>query len=350
VTHNLHNLYTLRGAKVRDALRWSGYIDEAIGLFGEAEVVFASHHWPVWGNERVVAFLKQQRDLYRYIHDQTLRLANAGRRPQEIAEELELPESLQQVFATRGYYGTARHNAKGVYQYYFGWYDGNPAHLDPLPPVEAGRRYVEAMGGAAAVLDRAREAFGRGEYRWVTMLLDHLVFAEPGNAQARELLASAYDQLGYQAESGVWRDVYLTGAFELRHGVQPSQTNLASAAGLLQRLPLELFFASVATRLDGREAEGRDTKINLVFTDVGESWVLWLENAVLHHRRGDPAPDAAATVRLTRDLLLRLVTGQAGLRELVFSDDLSVDGSRLELLGFLSLLDRPGGAFPIVTP
>jgi alkyl sulfatase BDS1-like metallo-beta-lactamase superfamily hydrolase len=350
VTHNLHNLYTLRGAKVRDALRWSGYIDEAIGLFGEAEVVFASHHWPVWGNERVVAFLKQQRDLYRYIHDQTLRLANAGRRPQEIAEELELPESLQQVFATRGYYGTARHNAKGVYQYYFGWYDGNPAHLDPLPPVEAGRRYVEAMGGAAAVLDRAREAFGRGEYRWVTMLLDHLVFAEPGNAQARELLASAYDQLGYQAESGVWRDVYLTGAFELRHGVQPSQTNLASAAGLLQRLPLELFFASVATRLDGREAEGRDTKINLVFTDVGESWVLWLENAVLHHRRGDPAPDAAATVRLTRDLLLRLVTGQAGLRELVFSDDLSVDGSRLELLGFLSLLDAPGGSFPIVTP
>ncbi len=350
VTHNLHNLYTLRGAKVRDALRWSGYIDEAIGLFGAAEVVFASHHWPVWGNERVITYLKQQRDLYRYIHDQALRLANAGQTPQEIAEALELPDSLRPVFATRGYYGTVRHNAKGVYQYYFGWYDGNPAHLDPLPPVEAGRRYVEAMGGAAAVLEQARGAFERGEYRWVAMLLDHLVFAEPENVRARELLAAAYDQLGYQAESGVWRDVYLTGALELRHGAQASPTSLASAAGLLQRLPLELFFASLATRLDGREAQGRDTKINLVFTDVGETWVLSLENAVLHHQRSDPAPDAAATVRLTRDLLLRLVTGQAGLRELVFSDELSVDGSRLELLAFLSLLDRPGGSFPIVTP
>jgi alkyl sulfatase BDS1-like metallo-beta-lactamase superfamily hydrolase len=206
------------------------------------------------------------------------------------------------------------------------------------------------MGGADAVLARAREAFERGEYRWVAMLLDHLVFAEPGNQQARELLAAAYDQLGYQAESGVWRDVYLTGALELRHGAHAAATNLASARGLLDRLPLELFFASVATRLDGAEAQGRDTKINLVFTDLGETWVLWLENAVLHHRRGEPAPDAAATVRLTRDLLLRLVTGEAGVRELVFSDDLSVEGSRLELLGFLSLLDRPGGTFPIVTP
>jgi alkyl sulfatase BDS1-like metallo-beta-lactamase superfamily hydrolase len=350
VSHNMHNLYTLRGAKVRDALRWSEYIDEAIRIFPDAEVVFASHHWPVWGRERVVHYLEKQRDTYRFLHDQTLRLANAGLTPQEIAEELEMPATLRDAFASRGYYGTVRHNAKGVYQGYFGWYDGNPAHLDPLPPQEAGRRYVEAMGGAQEVRRRAQEAFERGDYRWVAMLLDHLVFAEPDDAQARELLAAAYDQLGYRAESGPWRDEYLTGAFELRHGVQPSPVTLASAAGLLRHLPLEDFFASVAVRIDGKKAEGRATVINMVFTDVDESWVLSLRNAVLHHHRRDPDPAAAATVHLTRELLVRLVTGEAGLRELVFSDALSVEGSRLELLGFLSLLDRPGGPFPIVTP
>jgi len=182
------------------------------------------------------------------------------------------------------------------------------------------------------------------------MLLDHLVFADPDDAQARELLASAYDQLGYRAESGPWRDEYLTGAFELRHGVQASPVTLARAAGLLRHLPLEDFFASVAVRIDGKKAEGRDTVINMVFDDLGESWVLSLRNSVLHHHRSDPDPAAAATVRLTRELLVRLVTGQAGLRELVFSDELSVEGSRLELLGFLSLLERPGAPFPIVTP
>ncbi len=350
VSHTLHNLYTLRGAKVRDALLWSGYIDEALRIFPEAEVVFASHHWPVWGRERVVTWLEQQRDTYRYLHDQTLRLANAGLTPQEIAEQLELPASLRGAFASRGYYGTVRHDAKAVYQNYFGWYDGNPAHLDPLPPALAGRRYVEAMGGAAAVRERAREAFASGEYRWVAMLLDHLVFADPDDAAARELLAAAYDQLGYQAESGPWRDEYLTAAFELRHGVQASPVTLAAAGGLLRHLPLDDFFASLAVRIDGTKADGRATKLNLVFTDLGESWVLSLENAVLHHRRGGPDPGAAATVRLTRELLVRLVTGQAGLRELVFSDELSVEGSRLELLGFLMLLDRPEGPFPIVTP
>jgi alkyl sulfatase BDS1-like metallo-beta-lactamase superfamily hydrolase len=350
VTHNMHNLYTLRGAKVRDALRWSGYVDEAIRLFGDAEVVFASHHWPVWGNARAMTHLRRQRDTYRYLHDQTLRLANAGATPEEIAEVLELPASLRQVFASRDYYGTVRHNARAVYQYYFGWYDGNPAHLNPLPPVEAGRRYVGAMGGAAAVLGQARRAFDRGDYRWAATLLDHLVFAEPENAEARELLAATYDQLGYQAESGPWRDEYLTAAFELRHGPQPFAADPASIGGLLQHLPLDELFAALAARLNGPKADGRDTKVNMVFTDLGESWVLALENAVLHAWRRDPDPSAVATVRLTRDLLVRLMSGEAGLRELVFSDDLQVAGSRLQLLGFLSLLDRPGGPFPIVTP
>jgi alkyl sulfatase BDS1-like metallo-beta-lactamase superfamily hydrolase len=350
VSHTMHNLYTLRGAKVRDALRWSGYIDEAIRLFGDAEVVFASHHWPVWGNERVLAYLRGQRDTYRYIHDQTLRLANAGHTPREIAEELELPASLASSFANRGYYGTVRHNAKAVYQWYFGWYDGNPANLDPLPPAEAGARYVEAMGGAAEVRHKAGEAFERGEYRWAATLLDHLVFADPGDSEARELLAHTYDQLGYQAESGPWRDVYLSGAYELRHGVQGAAIGPQAARGLLRHVPLEQFFAAMATRLDGAEAEGKETTVNFVFTDVDETHVLWLENAVLHHARRDADPGAAATVRLTRDFFLRLATGEAGLRDMIFSDDLDVDGSRLELLSFFSLFERPDGRFPIVTP
>ena len=350
VSHTLHNLYTLRGAKVRDALRWSGYIDEALERFGDALVVFASHHWPVWGNARVVDYLKKQRDVYRFLHDQTLRRANLGQTPQEIAEEIELPESLQTVFADRGYYGTLRHNAKAVYQWYFGWYDANPANLDPLPPAEAGARYVEAMGGAAEVRRKAQAAFDRGEYRWVATLLNHLVFAEQGDAEARELLARAYDQLGYQAESGPWRDVYLGGAYELRHGAQATALGLEGAMGMLRFVPLDRFFASMASRLDGRRAAGKQVTLNFIFTDLGESYVLELENAVLHHARRDPDPNAAATVRLTKEFLLRLATQQAGLREMLFSDDLAVEGSRLELLSFFSLLDRPDGNFPIVTP
>jgi len=349
VSRNLHNLYTLRGAKVRDALRWSGYIDEARRLFADAEVVFASHQWPTFGKERVAAYLAQQRDTYRWIHDQALRRANAGATPQEIAEELELPEELRTVFASRGYYGTVRHDAKGVYQDYFGWYDGNPAHLDPLPPVEAGTRYVEAMGGAAEVRRRALEAYERGEYRWAATLLDHAVFADPDDREARDLLAQAYEQLGYQAESGPWRDVYLTGAFELRHGPTPSPS-LATAAGLLRHVPLDAFFTSLATRIDGDAAQGQTTALNLVFRDLGETWVLRLENGVLHHERRGADPSAVATVGLTRDLLVRIATQQAGLRELVFGDELSVEGSRVELLAFLALLDSPAGPFPIVTP
>jgi alkyl sulfatase BDS1-like metallo-beta-lactamase superfamily hydrolase len=352
VNRTLHNLYTLRGAKVRDALEWSGYIDDAIRRFPDMEVVFTSHHWPVFGRERSLAFLEGQRDTYRYIHDQTLRLANQGATPREIAEQLELPPQLARSFANRGYYGTVEHNAKAVYQFYFGWYDGNPANLDPLPPAELGARYVEAVGGAAALKQKAGTALERGDYRFAASLLDHLVFAEPGDTEARELLARAYDQLGYQAESGVWRSVYLTGAHELRHGVP--QTGVAAtrfAGELLEQIPLDLFFAAMATRLDGPEAAEQDpTTLNFVFTDVGETHVLELENGVLHHRRGEPDPAAAATVKLTRPLFLRLGTGQVGVRELVFSDELDVDGSRTALLSLFLLLDPVAPDFPIVTP
>jgi len=350
-TRTMHNLYTLRGAKVRDALLWSGAIDDAIERFPDTEIVFASHGWPTFGQDRVRDFLTKQRDVYRFIHDQTLRLANGGATPREIAEQLELPSTLRPVFHVRGYYGTLRHNAKAVYQNYFGWYDGNPAHLDPLPPVESAKRYVEAMGGGAEVLRKGREAYDRGEHRWAAELLDHLVFAEPQNAEAREALARVYDQLGYRAESGPWRDVYLTGAYELRHGVADVGPAIAAAAGLLEQLPPERFFASMAARVDWQKADGKRLKLNFVFTDLGETHVLELENAVLHHRKR-PAPDseAAATVHLTRPFLVRVATGQVGLREALFSEDLSVEGSRMDLLSFFSMLDSPQPSFPIVTP
>jgi alkyl sulfatase BDS1-like metallo-beta-lactamase superfamily hydrolase len=352
VSKTLHNLYTLRGAKVRDALLWSGYVDDAIQRFPELEVVFTSHHWPSFGRERALAFLAGQRDTYRYIHDQTLRLANQGATPREIAEQLQLPPQLARRFANRGYYGTVRHNAKAVYQFYFGWYDANPANLDPLPPAELGRKYVEAIGGAEALKEEARAALAAGEERWAASLLVHLVFASPDDGEARELLARAYDQLGYRAESGVWRSAYLTGAHELRHGA-PDSGGLATrfAGDILARIPLDQFFAAMATRLDGPAAAEQDPlTLNFVFTDVGETHVLNLENAVLHHWKRDADPAAAATVRLTRALFLKLATGQAGLRDFVFSDELDVDGSRTALLAFFRLLDPIDPSFAIVTP
>jgi len=351
VSRNMHNLYTLRGTKARDARKWSGYIDDAIQRFGEAEVVFNSHHWPAWGRERVREYLKGQRDTYRYIHDQTLRLANQGATPREISERLELPPSLAASFANRGYYGTMRHNIKAVYDFYLGWYDANPANLNPLPPVELGEKYVEAVGGPAALKERARAAIAAGDYRWAATLLDHLVFADEGDAEAKQLLASAYDQLGYQAESGVWRSVYLSGAHELRHGVAKAEISAASAAAILGRIPLDLFFTAMATRLNGPKAAEREpVTLNFVFSDLGETYVLNVENGVLHHWQRAADPSAAVTVKLTRELFLKMVTGRVGLKELIFSDELDVDGSRTELLSFFGLLDPVDGNFAIVTP
>jgi len=352
VSRNLHNVYTLRGAKVRNALKWSDYIDEAIDLFGrKSEILFNSHHWPVWGSENIVDFLKVQRDTYKYIHDQTLRLANRGYTPNEIAERIELPPSLAQAFHNRGYYGTVRHNAKAVYQLYFGWYDGNPANLNPLPPEAAAERYVEFMGGAEAVVEKARDSFDAGEYRWTAEVLNHVVFAQPDHKAARLLLAKTYDQLGYRAESGPWRDFYLSGASELRHGVQGSMLDMKRAIGLLEHVPVERFLDSMATRLKGPDAVDEDISVNFHLTDLEENHRLWIENAVLHHRKEPVDTEAAdVTMHMTHDFLLKLVTKQAGLKEMIFSDELNVDGSRTTLLKFFSLLESPEGGFNIVTP
>jgi alkyl sulfatase BDS1-like metallo-beta-lactamase superfamily hydrolase len=288
-SHNMHNLYTLRGAKVRDALRWSNYIDESIGLFPEAEIYLASHHWPIWGKGRIKIFLEEQRDVYKYIHDQTVRMFNQGLTPGEIAEQLELPETLQTSFYNRGYYGTTRHNARAVYQEYLGWYDGNPAKLNPLPATEAAARYVDLAGGSEALMHKAQAAFDSADYRWVAELLNHLVFADTDNQAAKALLAETYDQLGYQAESGPWRDVYLSAAYELRHGAPEQGLNIASMEDVLRATPVQRFFDSMAVRLNGPEADGVELKVKFVFTDLGESYLLTVGNSVLRHQLAQEA-------------------------------------------------------------
>jgi alkyl sulfatase BDS1-like metallo-beta-lactamase superfamily hydrolase len=350
VTRTMHNLYTLRGAKVRDALHWSNLINESLQMFGEADVLFASHHWPHWGNDEIVDYLKKQRDLYKYIHDQTLHLAAKGMNAEEIAETIELPESIASEFHTRGYYGTLRHNAKAVYQFYFGWYDANPANLNPLPAVESAARYMELMGGADKVLQAAADAYAEGEYRWAAELLNKLVHADPTREDAKRLLADAYDQLGYQAESGPWRDVYLTAAWELREKGERLQTDLSDAIDMLRATPVPYFFDTMAVMLDGPAAEGRRDKLKLHFTDRDETYLLELENSVLHHRAVVEDTEADISVRLTHTLFLDLLTGRASAADLFGTDDLEIEGGKVALVRFLSLFGKPNPVFNIVTP
>ena len=341
-TCHLHNLYTPRGAPVRDARNWSRYIDEALRLWGgEAAALFASHHWPRWGGEAIRRFLVQQRDLYKFIHDQTLRLANHGHGPVEIAEALALPPSLAAEWHTRGFYGTLNHNAKAVYQRYLGAFDGNPATLHPLPRVEAGRRYVAAMGGADALLTAARTAFDAGDYRWVAELVNHLVFAEPANAAARALQADALEQLGYQAESGPWRDFYLSGAQELRQPRLPSATPRQGSLGQLRSLPGEQLLEALAVRVDGLRAT--DARIVLGFADTGEAWELEVSNGVLHHR-----PGADPTVTLPRAALIALVGGETTVAALAAAG--TVTGDAAPLAALLGVLDRFDFWFNLVEP
>jgi len=349
-THTLHNLYTLRGAKVRDALKWSEYIDEIIGLSANDDVYFASHHWPMWGRERIKTYLEQQRDTYKYIHDQTVRLFNEGYTPKEIAEQLELPQSLRQGFANRDYYGTVKHDSKAVYQAYLGWYDANPSSLDALPPEEAGRHYVELAGGADALLEKADAAYAGGQYRWAAELLNHLVFAEPGNGRAKGLLANTYDQLGYQSESAPWRDVYLSAAYELRHGLPTKMVDMALMTDVLERTPVDKFFQSMSVRLDSEKASDVDMSVAIQFSDLNETYLLSVKNSVMHYRLTDSIEGANASLVLTHGFFIRMLTGDVGLREGLTSDELSVDGSKVDLVRFFSLFGSSDGLFNIVTP
>jgi len=349
--HNLHNVYTLRGAKIRDALAWSKALNETLERWGDqAEVMLNVHHWPVWGQARIVDRLKKQRDMYRYLHDQTLRLANQGYTMTEIGEMIQLPPSLAQEFYCRGYYGSVNHNVKSVYVKYLGWFDGNPANLHPLPPREASKRYVEFMGGAEAVIKKAQEDYDKGDYRWVAQVMNHVVFADPKNAAAKELQARALEQLGYQAESGPWRNFYLTGAQELRQGMTEMEGTTASP-DTIRAMPLELIFDYLGVRLNAPEAEGKSITINWNFTDTKEQYVLALENGALNHTANKQAKEADATVTLTRAALDQAILGgKPKLQAEIAAGDIKIDGQKEKVGELLSLLDKFDPWFNIVTP
>ncbi len=351
VTHNLHNLYTLRGAEIRDGLGWAKYIDAMRRKWAAgAEVMVAQHHWPTWGSARIDEVLRKQRDLYQYIHDQTVRMLNLGMKPREIAEALRLPDSLAQEWFARGYYGTVSHNAKAVYQKYLGWYDANPASLNPLPQAESARRTVDYMGGAAAVLAKARADFAKGDYRWVAEVVMQVVWADPANTEARALAADAFEQLGYQAESGVWRNVYLSGANELRNGLPRGSATASTSADVVRAIPLDLFFDYLAVRLNPQKAAGRKLVVNWTFPDVDQKVQLTLENSVLSHVMGEHAAKADAAVTLDRATLDRISLQQTTFPAAIQAGQARIEGDVAAVAGLLGLLDTFTPAFEIVTP
>ncbi len=350
-SHTMHNLYTLRGAQVRDAKAWAYYIDEAIDYFsGRYDVVFASHHWPTWGADESTAYLKLQRDMYKYLHDETLRLANQGYTLLEIPEIIHLPTEIYRAWHNRGYYGSINHNVKAIYQRYLGFFDGNPATLHPLPPEAAGRKYVEFMGGADALLANARRAFDQGEYRWVAQVVNHLVFADPDNEAARDLQADALEQLGYQAESGPWRNFYLSAAKELRDGVIDIATPKSTNPDIVRATPLDMFFDLLAVRLIGEKAEDTVITLNAHFTDIDEQYVLRIEHGVLNYAKGRQADDADATLTTTRVVLDAVVLGEATMADKLATGQARIDGDPAKLVEFLSMLDTFEFWFNIVTP
>ncbi len=349
-THNMHNIQTLRGANVRDALKWSKYLGEAIELFGgEAEVMFASHHWPIWGQENIAAFLGRQRDMYRYLNDQTLRMLNKGYTGIEIAEVFEMPEALARDWSCRGYYGSVSHNAKAVYDKYLGWFDGDPSNLHRLPPEQAAPKYVELMGGADAVLQAARSAGEAGEYRWAAELIRHVVFADQANQEARDLQADMLEQMGYQAENATWRNFFLMGAQELRDGVAPPADKKSSPT-MIAAMTTDMIFDALATKIIGPRVGDTDIVMNWNFVDPADPYLVWVQDGVLNYQAGKQEPDADLTITLSRETLDSLMAGELSLKAVIQENLITLAGDRTALLRFFCLLDDNDKSFPIVTP
>jgi alkyl sulfatase BDS1-like metallo-beta-lactamase superfamily hydrolase len=350
-THNFHNLLPFRGADVRDALAWSKYLGEALQMWGgKAEAMCGQHHWPVWGQERIDSMIRQQRDLYKFAHDQTVRLMNHGLTASEIAETIKLPASLEGAWHARGYYGHIRHNVKAIYQKYLGWYDANPVNLDPLPPVEAGKKYVEYMGGADAILARAVKDFANGEFRFVAQAVSHLVFAEPDNQSARALLADAFEQLGYSAESATWRNAYLFGAQELRLGMPKAPPRPPMPRETLAALRTGQLWDVLGVRLNGPKAEGKHIVLNWNFTDTGETFALTLENCALTYIAGAQAAAADASFTLSRGTLDEVIAKQTSFPEAVASGKIKLTGNATRLAELMALMDEFPRMFEIVEP
>ncbi len=351
VTHTLHNTYSLRGAKIRDPLAWSKYINDAIDRWGgEAEIIMAQHHWPTWGNDNVVKLMKNQRDMYRYINDQTLRMANKGLTRDEIASNFKLPPTLEKAWSSRGYYGSVSHDVKATYVLYLGWFDGNPATLDELPPEQAAKKFVEYMGGADNILTKAKQDYAQGNYRWVAQVVSKVVFADPSNQAARNLEADALEQLGYQAESGPWRNFYLTGAQELRNGVQKLPTPNTASPDTVRAMTPEMFFDYLAVHLNGQKAAGAKSVLNIDLGNDGGKYKLELENGVLNHTANAQDKNADATITLSRDTLNKIILKQETIKQARDNGDMKIDGDAAKLDELLSYMDKFEFWFNIVTP
>lgn len=351
VTHTLHNTYSLRGAKIREPLPWSKYINDALQLWGDkAEIIMAQHHWPTWGNDNVKNLLKSQRDLYRYINDQTLRMANQGLTRDEIAANFTLPPALATAWANRGYYGSVSHDVKATYVLYLGWFDGNPATLDELPPEEAAKKFVEYMGGADNILQKAKADYDRGNYRWVAQVVSKVVFADPKNEAARHLEADALEQLGYQAESGPWRNFYLTGAQELRNGVKQLPTPNTASPDTVRAMTPEMFFDYLGVHINGEKAAKAHIVLNFDFGEQDGKYKIELENGVLNHTANAEAKDADATITLSRDALNRIVLKEQTLKEEQDKGDVKITGDSQKLNELLGYMDKFDFWFNIVTP
>jgi len=348
-THTLHNLYTLRGAQVRDSEAWWKTLNEAIHNYGDqVEVVLAQHHWPTWGKERAVEFMSSQRDMFKYLHDQTLNLANKGFTMVEIAEQLQLPDSIGKQWYNRGYYGSVSHDSKAIYQRYLGWYDSNPAHLYNLPPVEAAKHYVEFMGGADAAISKARSSYEKGEYRWVAEVMDRVVFADPNNKEARDLEADALEQLGYQAENPTWRNEFLMGAFELRNGVPKLGAASIVSPDTIKAMPAEMLLDYMGIRLDGPKA-AKQAPLTLNW-DLGNGtkYLLEVKNGVLIYSQDRQADKPDATLHASKDAFAALM--MSGKAQIAGAKDVKVDGSVDKVQGLFDLLDEFPMNFNIVTP
>lgn len=348
---NFHNLLPFRGAQVRNSQNWTNYISEALGIWGDkATALIGQHHWPVWGNDKIADYLEVQRDLYKFAHDQTLRMINQGMTPSEIAEDLRLPKSIEDNWHTRGYYGSLRHNVKAIYQHYIGWYDGVPAHLNPLPPAETGTKMLEYMGGADVVVTKARADFDKGEYRWVAQVLNHAVFAEPQHQEARDLLADAYEQLGYMAECATWRNSYLFGAQELRSGILPLPNFSAASVETLAALTSPQIFDFLGVRLNGERANDMRIILNMTFTDTKEDAVLNLQNSALTHVAGALAKDADLSLVLTRKSFDKILAKQLAVPEAIQSGAITFSGDISKFAQLFALFETPIAEFPIVEP
>ena len=350
-TCTMHNVQTPRGALVRDALKWAGFITEQINLWGDqVESLVTGHCWPRFGNAAIKNYLSLQRDNYKFIHDQTVRRLNMGQTPTEIASELKQPKALTDLWSNRGYYGKVNHNAKGVYQRYVGWWDGIPAHLNLLPPVEQGKHYLRMMGGARGILKEARRAMAEGDYRWSAEILNHVVFAEPGNRDAVALLADTYEQLGYQEESGIFRNYYLTGASELRGGQRKNFTS--ASPEIIKAMPTESFLGLLAARLNPDKIGDRAMTVVMDEGTDGEKGgksLVTLHNSVLVPEVGKSIDVPTVTVSGTRLQLMGLFIRKTPLDKMEAAG-LNVGGDRAALVALLDAIEVPPTDFAIVTP